>query len=46
MLRLISQPAAPWVKSRTLWSAVYDLTDGSLDLAVGGQYHAVRHYSL
>ncbi len=46
ILRLVSQPSGRKRRSDTLWSAVYDLTAGELDLAVGHRYDAVQHYSL
>ncbi len=46
VLKLISQPSGAKGKSNTLWSAVYDLTDRTLDLVVDHRYDDVRHYSL
>ncbi len=46
VLRLVSQPSGRKRRSDTLWSAVYDLTAGELDLAVGHRYDAVQHYRL
>ena len=45
-LRLVSQPAGNSGRSNTLWSAVYDLTAGELDLAVGRRYDDIRHFQL
>lgn len=45
-LRLVSQPAGNSGRSHTLWSAVYDLTAGKLDLAVGRRYDDIRHFKL
>ena len=47
-LKLVSQPS-PLKKtggSRTLWSAVYDLTAGELDLAIDRKYGRILHFSL
>jgi hypothetical protein len=30
----------------TNWSAVYNLTDGGVDVAVGGNYDRVHHFTL
>lgn len=46
VLRLVSQPAGQLGKSDTLWSAVYDLTDLSMDLVVLHRYGRARHYKL
>ncbi len=46
ILRLVSQPAGQKGKSDTLWSAVYDLTEGSMDLVVGHRYQEPIHVSL
>ena len=46
VLRFISQPSGDKGTSYTLWSAVYDLTEGSVDLAIDQKYGDVLHYSL
>ncbi len=46
ILRLISQPSGKKGQSNTLWSAVYDLTAGELELVIDHRYGDVRHYSL
>ena len=46
LLRLVSQPAGQFGKSDTLWSAVYDLTDLSMDLTVLHRYGRPKHYRL
>ena len=46
ILRLISQPAGTKGKSDTLWSAVYDLTDLTMDVAVLHRYTRLKHFSL
>ena len=45
-LRLVSQPYPPKGKSNTLWSAVYDLTDGTLELATGRGYGEPMNFRL
>ncbi len=45
-LRLVSQPAGPRAKSDTLWSAVYDLTAGTMDAAVGHRYDDIRSFAI
>ncbi len=46
MLRLISQPSGQKGTNYTLWSAVYDLTAGEVELAIDQKYDRVLRYSL
>ena len=45
-LQLLSQPAGGRDRSDTLWSAVYDLTAGELQVAVGHGYDDVKSFIL
>jgi hypothetical protein len=46
VLRLLSQPAAGKENSDTLWSAVFDLTEGTAEIAAGHRYGSPLRFGL
>ncbi|HPY75596.1 MAG: linear amide C-N hydrolase [Planctomycetes bacterium] len=46
LLDFVSQDTTKEVKSKTQWSAVYDLTAKSLSVAIRGNYEKIFHFSL